>query len=45
MRLPYTFPLVPKTKLQEFLATAQEDEVKAEKNLRAWVVSQLAENN
>ncbi|NCR77964.1 MAG: Uma2 family endonuclease [Microcystis aeruginosa K13-06] len=40
-----TFPLVPKTKLYEFLATAKEDEVKAEKNLRAWVVSQLAENN
>ncbi|MCA2691995.1 MULTISPECIES: Uma2 family endonuclease [unclassified Microcystis] len=40
-----TFPLVPKTKLYEFLATAQEDEVKAEKNLRAWVVSQLAKNN
>ncbi len=39
-----TFPLVPKTKLYEFLATAQEDEVKAEKNLRAWVVSQLAES-
>ena len=45
MRVPRTFPLVPKTKLQEFLATAQEDEVKAEKNLRAWVVSQLAKNN
>ncbi|MCA2629863.1 MULTISPECIES: Uma2 family endonuclease [unclassified Microcystis] len=40
-----TFPLVPKTKLYEFLATAKEDEVKAEKNLRAWVVSQLAKNN
>ncbi|MFM7474613.1 MAG: Uma2 family endonuclease [Microcystis aeruginosa] len=39
-----TFPLVPKTKLYEFLATAQEDEVRAEKNLRAWVVSQLAES-
>ena len=39
-----TFPLVPKTKLYEFLATAKEDEVKAEKNLRAWVVSQLAES-
>ncbi|CCI38252.1 MULTISPECIES: hypothetical protein [Microcystis] len=36
MRLPCTFPLVPKTKLYKFLATAQEDEVKAEKNLRAW---------
>ena len=45
MRLPCTFPLVPKTKLYKFLATAQEDEVKAEKNLRAWVVSQLAKNN
>ncbi len=40
-----TFPLVPKTKLYEFLATAKEDEVRAEKNLRAWVVSQLAKNN
>lgn len=39
-----TFPLVPKTKLYEFLATAKEDEVRAEKNLRAWVVSQLAES-
>ena len=39
-----TFPLVPKTKLYEFLATAQEDEVRAEKNLRAWLVSQLAES-
>ncbi len=26
----------------EFLATAKEDEVRAEKNLRAWLVSQLA---
>ena len=33
MRLPCTFPLVPKTKLYEFLATAKEDEVRAEKNL------------
>ncbi|MCA2551925.1 MAG: Uma2 family endonuclease, partial [Microcystis sp. M53BS1] len=40
-----TFPLVPKTKLYEFLATAKEDEVRAEKNLRAWLVSQLAKNN
>jgi Uma2 family endonuclease len=31
-----TFPLVPKTKLYEFLATAKEDEVMAEKNLRKW---------
>jgi Uma2 family endonuclease len=40
-----SFPLVPKTKLYEFLATAKEDEVRAEKNLRAWLVSQLAKNN
>ena len=39
-----TFPLVPKTKLYEFLATAKEDEVRAEKNLRAWLVSQLAKS-
>ena len=39
-----TFPLVPKTKLYEFLATAKEDEVRAEKNLRSWLVSQLAES-
>ncbi|NCR69375.1 MAG: Uma2 family endonuclease, partial [Microcystis aeruginosa G11-01] len=31
--------------LYEFLATAKEDEVRAEKNLRAWLVSQLAKNN
>lgn len=36
-----TFPLVPKTKLYEFLATAKEDEVKAEKNLRAWCQPQM----
>jgi Uma2 family endonuclease len=39
-----TFPLVPKTKLYEFLGTAKEDEVRAEKNLRSWLVSQLAES-
>lgn len=32
-----TFSLVPKTKLYEFLAQAQEDEVAAEQSLRQWV--------
>ncbi|GCL49357.1 hypothetical protein NIES3804_09110 [Microcystis aeruginosa NIES-3804] len=36
-----TFPLVPKTKLYEFLATAKEDEVRAEKNLREWCQPQM----
>ena len=35
-----TFPLVPKTKLYEFLAQAQEDEVAAEQSLRQWVQKQ-----
>ncbi|MDV3349137.1 Uma2 family endonuclease [Leptolyngbyaceae cyanobacterium CCMR0082] len=34
-----TFPLVPKVKLYEFLATARQDEVDAELALRAWVRS------
>ncbi|NER31522.1 MAG: Uma2 family endonuclease, partial [Symploca sp. SIO1C4] len=32
-----TFPFVPKTKLYEFLAQAQEDEIGAEQTLRQWV--------
>jgi len=32
-----TFPKVPKQKLYEFLAAAQQDEVEAEQQLRAWV--------
>jgi Uma2 family endonuclease len=32
-----TFPLVPKAKLCEFLALAQQDEVEAERQLRAWL--------
>ncbi|MEM1254545.1 MAG: Uma2 family endonuclease [Cyanobacteria bacterium P01_H01_bin.21] len=32
-----TFPLVPKVKLYEFLATARQDEVEAELALREWV--------
>ena len=32
-----TFPLIPKTKLYEFLAQAQEDEIGAEQTLRQWV--------
>lgn len=32
-----TFPTVPKIKLYEFLATARQDEVDAELNLRQWV--------
>lgn len=34
-----TFPLVPKVKLYEFLATARQDEVDAELALRQWVRS------
>ena len=34
-----TFEWVPKTKLYEFLSTARQDEVKAEKDLREWVKS------
>ncbi|MCC3413437.1 MULTISPECIES: Uma2 family endonuclease [unclassified Microcoleus] len=32
-----TFPILPKSKLYEFLAAAQVDEVEAEVNLRNWV--------
>jgi len=32
-----TFPNVPKTKLYEFLALAQQDEVEAEQQLRTWL--------
>lgn len=32
-----TFPGIPKTKLYEFLALAQEDEVAAEQSLRTWL--------
>ena len=32
-----TFPKVPKTKLYEFLATARGSEMKADRELRAWV--------
>jgi Uma2 family endonuclease len=35
-----TFPLVPKQKLYEFLALAQQDEVEAESQLRTWIRSQ-----
>lgn len=35
-----TFSLVPKTKLYEFLAQAQEDEVAAEQSLRKWLQKQ-----
>jgi Uma2 family endonuclease len=45
VELSQTFPLIPKTKLYEFLATAKEDEVRAEKDLRKWIVSELAKNN
>ena len=34
-----TFPLIPKVKLYEFLATARQDEVDAELALRKWVRS------
>lgn len=34
-----TFPLIPKVKLYEFLATARQDEVEAELILRKWVRS------
>lgn len=36
-----TFPQVPKTKLYEFLATARQSEVTAERALRTWVRSLL----
>ena len=32
-----TFPLIPKTKLYEFLAEARQNEVAAELTLRKWV--------
>lgn len=32
-----TFPQVPKSKLYEFLATARESEIRADRELRAWV--------
>ena len=35
-----TFPMVPKSRLYEFLAEARQDEVEAELSLRAWVRSQ-----
>lgn len=35
-----TFPFVPKQKLYEFLALAQQDEVEAEQQLRTWLRSQ-----
>jgi len=35
-----TFPFVPKQKLYEFLATAQQDEVEADQQLRKWLRSQ-----
>jgi hypothetical protein len=44
IELSPTFPLVPKTKLYEFLATAKEDEVRAEKDLREWMVKEIAKN-
>ncbi|MEM9153781.1 MAG: Uma2 family endonuclease [Cyanobacteria bacterium P01_F01_bin.33] len=34
-----TFPRTPKSKLYEFLATARQSEMKAERDLRAWVRS------
>jgi Uma2 family endonuclease len=34
-----TFPLIPKHKLYEFLALAQQDEVAAEQQLRSWIRS------
>lgn len=34
-----TFPTVPKAKLYEFLALAQQDEVEAEQQLRSWLRS------
>ncbi|WYL97152.1 MAG: Uma2 family endonuclease [Gloeotrichia echinulata IR180] len=40
-----TFALVPKTKLYEFLAQAQKDEVVAEQSLRQWVQKQQGEPN
>ena len=35
-----TFPFVPKTKLSEFLAQAQKDEIEAEQSFRQWLNSQ-----
>ena len=35
-----TFPMVPKSRLYEFLAEARQDEVEAELSLRAWARSQ-----
>ncbi|NEO29103.1 MAG: hypothetical protein F6K36_01305 [Symploca sp. SIO3C6] len=32
-----TFTFVPKTKLYEFLAEAQKDEIQAEQTLRQWI--------
>lgn len=40
-----TFGQVPKTKLYEFLALAQEDEVAAEQNLRQWMRQQKGSVN
>ena len=39
-----TFPILPKSKLYEFLAAAQLDEVEAEVNLRNWV-REMAKSN
>jgi Uma2 family endonuclease len=38
-----TFPLVPKVKLDEFLAQAQVDEIEAEKTLRRWIRQMLCQ--
>ena len=35
-----TFPKVPKSRLYEFLAQARQDEVEAERSLRAWIQSE-----
>ena len=37
-----TFPFVDKTDFYQFLAQAQQDEVEAEKQFRAWVKAQIA---
>lgn len=37
-----TFPDIPKAKLYEFLTLAQQDEVEAEQQLRAWLRSPRA---
>ncbi len=39
-----TFPILPKSKLYEFLAAAQLDEVEAEVNFRSWL-REMANNN